>query len=256
MTTLDQIVRSVLNAEGAQGLYGYDRYLMMAYECLQDLQISIIAETRTAVIPIAESDALTVGLPGDCIKLYKASLWTGQAGAGSFRRLHQRPPSDIRITGGVTRPAVQQDNDSSAMDVYLNFLNPSTGLLGALYAQYGETYESGTYVYDMQRQTLSVDSAYAQSFPFVVVMYKSRGDKSSQLVPEDCFMAIRAYIQWQKIWDQKSAQQGDKMMKRSEYYNQRRLLRNRRYGLTPDEFNEARRWSYGAGVKIPQGDAD
>lgn len=253
MTTLDQIVRSVLNAEGGQGLHGYDRYLMMAYECLSDLQISLLSEVRTAVLTIDEEQQ-AVALPGDCIGLIKGSLWTGQPGDGSFRRLYEAQQSDIKITGRPTYQ-IEASTDGGYFEPFLNYLNPATGIWGAIYAQYGQGKESGTYYYDRSRQHVSLDTKF-DNYPFFVCSYKSRGDKSSMLVPEDTFMTIRAWIQWQKIWDRRTVTVYEKNMKKSEYYNQRRLLRNRRYGLTVEDYNEARRLSYTAGVKLPESHAD
>ncbi len=254
MTTLDQIVRSVLNAEGSQGLHGYDRYLIFAYECLDDLKISVLSTVRTAIQPIDEV-TMSVALPGDCIKLLKASIWTGQPGRGTFRRLRQAPRTDVKISGGITK-YVQASADLGVMEPFLNYHNPVTNLYSAVYAQYGQDLESGTYDYDTTRQLVTLDTQFGTTYPFLVSMYKSKGDKSAQLVPDDSFMAIRAYIQWQKIWDKPSYTNQEKMMRRNEYYNQRRVLRNRRFGLTVEEFNEARRLSYTAGVKLPDSHAD
>lgn len=247
MTTLDAIVRSVLNEEGATTLHKYDSYLMMAFDGLQFIRLHVYGQTRSAIIDI-DSDTNSVPLPGDCVRVNKLGIYNGK----TIIVLNPRNRSLKKVVGEVTFPKDSQTILVDNASYFPNLLNGINGYAGAFYAQPAQSFENGFYELDMLNGVARFDT-YHSDYTQCVMTYSS-SDKKGYAVPDLAYETLKAWIQWRKKIDKPSITRGDKLDARHEFFEAWRRLRAQMFGLSADDINEIIRSAYMAGIKSPLSD--
>jgi len=222
MVTLDTIVRDILSQEGRNTTHEYLRFLNIANKGLKELTFDVLSETKVTLIAV--SDALRIDLPGDFVD------YTFVGVVGSDGRLHP-------LGSRNTIPGVGTDNTHTPLTQSPPNFWYNQASYGGIYGNGGGQNTNGYYSpkIDTANWQMIFTSVAVGKFIYLEYISDGRAEGGQTIVHPYAEEALSAYIYWKSIQRRRSASMSEKEVARREYFNEKRLARQRICSFTKEE---------------------
>ncbi len=255
-TTIDQIVRSALTANGEGSLHKYQWYLQFALEGAKDFYMDSSQSVKT--IQLEMNDIKQVELPLDFVDWVKVGIVCGKS---------------IKILGVCDSIPILTETDScgnlktydncncgvNAIPVdyayyggyrFLNFTNEFGEILGGIYGIGGGYTDKSYFRVVPEQRVMQFSSEINNTLVYLEYITDGFDPKSETVISPYAEKALRYYIHWQVSMQKNGPSSADARGWEDQYYNEYRKARRRIFDLTPRMILELSRKHFVQSPKI------
>lgn len=245
--TLDSIIRTACEERDDLNLKKYRKFEMWALESLQELNMDVCPEIKTAQATV-DPYTCSIPFPKDMAKWIK---------------LGEQKGDRIRVFSVNNRIILTNDTDDCGLPIKNPEYRPNYSPLGLLlgdggdgngfwfynYGFYGDTSGAiygfgagvqgdGEFREDRNNRRFVFASRFANKLIHIEYVTNGIDPTKGSLVPVIIEKAIKYYILYRDAMNDPTRGLGERQMAKDEYYNQERLAFRRSGGLTPDKVIE------------------
>lgn len=224
------------------------RLYAIAVAGLRELHMDINGVIKIVSLSINDND--TVDLPIDFIRYTRIGIVGGD---GRIISLNEDNSLSLLPLVDSCGNRVARNPDSGTVDFPFNGYFYGLDLSnGGQFGLGGGQSAIGYYRYDRAANQLLLANMNQYLSREIVMEYiadLSSADSGDFFVSPFIIDALKMYISWQYVYDDRNTSAGEKMMKRNEYFNSRRLANNRYSSSTPSEWLSGLRESNMAAVR-------
>jgi hypothetical protein len=234
LVSLKYVVMSFLNAINDYSLRNYKRYLQFAIEGFTELNIKHTHTIEVAYLTV-DTTTMTAVLPSDMIDYRAIGVIIG----GQVWTLTRKDELGLpRAESCGVVPKLDTQVDIAPLDYYNACLNNHA----YIYTYFGMPGGSNEAYYRIDWERRLIILAGSVRADQIVLEYTSTGVSLTQAtnIPRECVMAIRAYMNWMRIENDRTYPMNDKQSKKFQWEMEVRKLYSHHHSFTADEFIDSK----------------
>tara|TARA_R110002020_G_scaffold70767_2_gene183500 strand:+ start:1407 stop:2135 length:729 start_codon:yes stop_codon:yes gene_type:complete len=237
--TLDEVIQGLIVDEGKSSEHEYLRYFNIALRGLKELNFDVVRQIKAVQLELDHKN--TINLPLDYVSYTKIGVSDNDGNVNYMGRRDR-----MNLVPGTKSTVVNDNTENPPIFSYNNYDNSLWGR----YGQGGGNNANGYYRENLEEGTIE----FSHSNGTIILEYISDG--STGLTGTDIKVhsfaeeALRSFIYWKSIHRRRNVNMNDKMVAKSEYYNQKRLARARMQGFTKEEALQTTRKAFKQSPKL------
>jgi len=239
--TLDEVIQGLLVDEGKSSEHEYLRYFNIALRGLKELNFDTVRQIKSVELQLDSKN--TVTLPSDYVAYVKIGI---SATDGEISYMGKKDNINF-VSGTKANSSTTSTTEDPPIFSYNNYDNSLWGR----YGQGGGNNANGYYRENLDDGTIEFSGGGGGAIVLEYISDGSTGLTGTEIkVHAFAEEALRSFIYWKSVHRKRAINMNEKMLAKTEFYNQKRLSRARMQSFNKEEALQTSRKAFKQSPKM------